>query len=64
MMWWWELWPWPFPWPWPSQWYGPLMIIAAMILCAGMMFVLVHVIEMMDRRHPPDPHPPAPRSSG
>jgi hypothetical protein len=40
------------------------MIIAALILCAGMMFFLVHVIEMMDRRHRPDPQPPAPRASG
>jgi hypothetical protein len=37
--------------PWP-------LIIAAMILCAGMMFVTMHVIEMMDRHRPPDPQPP------
>ena len=54
MMWWWELW----PWPWPSPWFGPLMIIAAIILCAGMVFFTMHGIEMMKRRQPPDPQPP------
>jgi len=49
MMWWWQLWPWPLPWP---------MIIAAMILCAGIMFFTMYVIEMMDRRQPPDPPEP------
>jgi hypothetical protein len=34
------------------------MIIAAMILCAGIMFFTMRVIEMMDRRQPPDPQPP------
>jgi hypothetical protein len=51
MMWWWELW----PWPWPSLWFGLLMIIVAMLLCAGMMFLMMHVIEMMDHRQHPDP---------
>jgi hypothetical protein len=51
MMWWWQLWPWPLPWP---------LIIAAMILCAGMMFLTMHVIEMMDRHRPPDSQPPEP----
>ena len=59
MMWWWELWPWPWRWPWPSPWFGPLMIIAAMILCAGMVF-LMHGIEMMKHRQPPDPQQPKP----
>jgi hypothetical protein len=36
------------------------MIIAGMIHCAGMMFFTMHVIEMMDRRQPPDPQQPEP----
>ena len=49
MMWWWQLWPWPLSWP---------LIIAAMILCAGMTFLMMHVIEMMDHRQHPDSQQP------
>ena len=56
MMWWFQQWPWPLPWP---------LIIAAMILSAGMTFLTMHVIEMMDRHQPPDPQqPPNTGSSG
>jgi hypothetical protein len=35
------------------------MIIAAMILCAGMTFFIMHIIEMMHHQQ----HPAAPRSA-
>jgi hypothetical protein len=41
--------------PWP-------LIIAAMILSAGMMFLTMYIIEMMDRHQHPDPQQPEPRT--